>query len=63
MNSYLKALRKKTAADLTLELSKKQEELRAFRFGVAGSKSKDTKIGTRLRKDIARVHTLLKETR
>ena len=60
MNSYLKDLRKKTASDLSLELEKKQEELRAFRFGVAGSKSKDTKIGTRLRKDIARILTYLR---
>ncbi len=60
MNSYLKELKKKTGEELSLELQKKQEELRAFRFGVAGSKSKDTKAGRNLRRNIARLHTILR---
>lgn len=37
----------------------KREELRALRFNVAGSKTKDVKLASKLRKDIARALTAL----
>lgn len=38
-------------------LSEKQEELRAFRFNIAGAGDKNTKKQYNLRKDIARIMT------
>ena len=37
----------------------KREELRALRFNVAGSKNRDVKAASKLRKDIARALTAL----
>jgi ribosomal protein L29 len=37
----------------------KREDLRALRFNVAGSKNKDVKLASKLRKDIARAMTQL----
>lgn len=39
----------------------KRESLRAFRFGAAGSRSRDVREGRKLRKEIARVLTELRE--
>ncbi|HEY4511435.1 MAG TPA: 50S ribosomal protein L29 [Candidatus Paceibacterota bacterium] len=50
---------KKNEQDLTNELKDKREALRTFRFGVSGSKVKNTKEGNLLRKDIARILTEL----
>lgn len=52
-------LQKKTAAELKKELREKKEALRKFRFGLSGSKTRDTKEGAGLRKDIARIMTVL----
>lgn len=59
MNSYLKDLRKKKPEELAEELLKKQGELRDFRFGIAGSKTKNTKTGRTVRKEIARIKTVM----
>ena len=52
-------LKKKTENDLNKALAEKRVELREFRFGLAGSKTKNIKKGRGLRKDIARVLTEL----
>jgi ribosomal protein L29 len=49
------------------ELEKMQDDmvvsLRNFRFGLAGSKSRNVKEGKNLKKDIARVKTALKQSK
>lgn len=49
----------KTEADLTKMLSEKREALRVFRFGGAGAKTKNVRQGREIRKDIARIMTVL----
>lgn len=49
----------KDAATLATLLSQKREALRAFRFGSAGSKTRNVKEGSNLKKDIARILTAL----
>jgi len=51
--------KKKTDQDLNRILSEKRAGLREFRFGLAGSKTKNVKKGRETRKDIARVLTEL----
>ena len=52
-----KTYKEKNDKDLDKELVEKREELRAFRFGVAGSRTRDVKAGKNLRKEIARILT------
>jgi large subunit ribosomal protein L29 len=52
-----KEIKGKNRADLQKLLSEKKEALHAFRFGIAGSKLKNTKEGRDIRKDIARIMT------
>ena len=52
-------LKKKTENDLQKALAENRTELRKFRFGLAGSKTKDVKKGRCVRKDIARILTEL----
>lgn len=49
----------KTPADLAKLATDKREELRAYRFGGAGAKTKNVKEGRNIRKDIARIMTAL----
>ena len=49
----------KTEQDLLKTLNEKRETLRAFHFGLSGSKVKNLKEGRNVRKDIARVMTEL----
>ncbi|MEK7135433.1 MAG: 50S ribosomal protein L29 [Patescibacteria group bacterium] len=49
----------KAKADLVKALYEKREALRAFRFGEAGSKTRNVKEGAGLRKDVARIMTEL----
>ena len=49
----------KTKAALVKALYDKREALSNFRFGGAGSKSKNVKEGSHIRKDIARILTAL----
>ncbi|MFA6227299.1 MAG: 50S ribosomal protein L29 [Candidatus Paceibacterota bacterium] len=58
-----KELRKKTASDLTKMLTEKREALSKFRFGIAGSKIKDVKEGKNLKREIAQILTITKETK
>jgi ribosomal protein L29 len=47
----------KTIESLRQELTDKREALRVFRFGGAGSRSRNVREGRGLRKDIARILT------
>ena len=49
----------KPREDLIKALYEKRTSLRAFRFGEAGSKTRNVKEGSALRKDIARILTEL----
>ena len=51
---------KQSDADLLKELSEKRAELQQFRFGMAGSKTRDVKRGRDIRHDIARILTELR---
>lgn len=51
--------KKNTAEDLSKMLSEKRSDLRSFRFGLSGSKTKNVKKGKEIRKEIARVLTEL----
>ena len=46
-------------ADLEKALREKRVELQNFRFGIAGSRTKNVKSGRDLKRDIARVMTEL----
>ncbi len=52
-------LKKYSVEDLRKEIAEKREALRQFRFGSAGSRSRNTREGRNLRKDIARLLTAL----
>lgn len=52
-------LKKYSVADLRKEIAEKREALRQFRFGTAGSRSRNTREGRNLRKEIARLLTAL----
>lgn len=47
---------KKSLVDMLVQ---KREALRSFRFGSAGSKTRDVKVGHNTKKDIARILTAL----
>ena len=51
--------KKYTVDDLHKEIKEKREALRAFRFGSAGSRSRNVREGRTLRKDVARLMTEL----
>lgn len=57
----IKDLRKKSASDLTKTLKEQEEALMAFRFNISGGKVTNTKEGRNVRKNIARLKTLLQE--
>lgn len=50
---------KKSDKDLLKQLREKREALRAFRFGIAGTKTRNVKEGKNLKKEIARTMTEL----
>ncbi len=45
--------------ELVKTLNEKREAIQAFRFGMAGSRTKDVKAGAKFRKEIARIMTEL----
>jgi len=51
--------KKHSVEDLHKEIAQKREALRAFRFGSAGSRSRNTREGRGLKKTIARMLTEL----
>lgn len=52
-------LRKKNPADLAKLLLELEAELRAFRFGMSGGRTKNVKRARAIRADIARIKTIL----
>ena len=59
----VKEIRKKSEEDCLKLLAEKKKKLSDVRFTRSSSKSKDTKEAVNLRKDIARIKTILKETK
>lgn len=55
----IKDFKNKTEKELKALLGEKRVALRNFRFSIAGSKIKNVKEGYVLRKDIARILTLV----
>lgn len=55
----IKDITGKTSQDLNKLLSEKRESLRVFRFGTSGSKTKNVKEGREIKRDIARIMTVL----
>ena len=55
----MKELLKKNKKELTNLLGEKRVSLRNFRFSVAGSNTRNVKEGVSIRRDIARILTLL----
>lgn len=53
-------LKKKNMTDLMKLLKEKRGELQKFRFGIAGSKSRNVREGRNLQRDIARILTEIK---
>lgn len=51
--------KKYTVEDLQKAIADKRESLRTFRFGSAGSRSRNTREGRNLRKEVARMLTEL----
>jgi len=50
-------IKKYSIEDLHKEIAEKRESLRSFRFGEAGSRTRNVRAGRTLRKDIARMLT------
>lgn len=50
-------VKNKSANELEKMLSEKRDAVRAFRFGVAGSRAKNVREGRNSRRDIARILT------
>ena len=55
----MKDLIKKTEKELKVLLTEKKEALRVFRFAMSGSKAKNLKEGSMIKKEIAQIMTLL----
>jgi len=53
----MKDLKNTKDLDLKKLLNEKKESLRGFRFGISGSKVKNVKEGSNLRKEIAKLNT------
>ena len=51
--------KEKSNKDLIKMLNEKREELRKFRFGISGSKTRDVKEGKNSRKEVAQILTEL----
>ena len=52
----------KNSTDLGKLLAEREAELREFRFGMSGGHSKNVRMARAVRKDIARIKTILKES-
>lgn len=55
-----KEIKDKNIGELQKMLQEKRETLRAFRFGIAGSKVRNVREGRGLRRDIARILTAVR---
>ena len=54
-------IRKKSAEDLAKMLKELEAELREFRFGMSGGRTKNVRRARVLRHDIARIKTIITE--
>lgn len=59
----MKELLKKTEKELKQLLAEKREALRVFLFALSGSKTRNLKEGQNLKKEIARIMTLLNKSK
>lgn len=57
-----KDIRKKSGADLKKEMGELVTELREFRIGMSGGRTKNVKRARAIRKDIARIKTVMSES-
>jgi len=55
----MKEISKKTDKDIIKEISDTKSEIRQFRFDLSGSKTRNVKLGKKLRKNVARLFTEL----
>ncbi len=55
----ISAIKGKSSKDLIKTLNEKREELRKFRFGISGSKTRNVKEGRNTRMEVAKVLTEL----
>ena len=55
----MKDLQKKSEKDLNKMLTEKREVLRSFRFGTAGSKTRDVKAARQNKREVAQILTEL----
>lgn len=55
----MKEFKDKNLGELKTLIAEKREALRQFRFGSAGARTKNVKLGRTLRKDIARIMTAI----
>ncbi len=54
-------LRKKSHRDLAKLITELESELRQFRFGMSGGHSKNVRASRAVRKDVARIKTVIRE--
>jgi ribosomal protein L29 len=54
-------IKNKTIDELLKLLTEKKENLRSFRFGITGSKTRNVRDGVNLRHEIARIMTELQK--
>jgi ribosomal protein L29 len=57
MNKKTEEIRKKSDKELAALAIEKREAVRAFRFGIAGSKVRNVKEGGNARREVARILT------
>lgn len=57
-----KDIRKKSPGDLSKQMVELETELREFRFGMSGGRTKNVKRARAIRKDIARIKTVMSES-
>ncbi len=57
-----KDIRKKSGADLKKEMGELVTELRELRFGMSGGRTKNVKRARAIRKDIARIKTVMSQS-
>ncbi|PIR45539.1 MAG: 50S ribosomal protein L29 [Candidatus Vogelbacteria bacterium CG10_big_fil_rev_8_21_14_0_10_50_13] len=57
----MKTIRDKSNQDLRKLIGEKVAELASFRFGAAGAKVTNVKLGRNVRREIAQIKTVLRE--
>jgi ribosomal protein L29 len=57
----MKTIKDKSDQDLRKLIGEKEAELASFRFGAAGAKVTNVKLGRNVRREIAQIKTVLRE--